>query len=378
MTTHLSLFEEFMLRFSTLKNAAKGDPSRVSVFHKESQAISEAVNAMESFLLRTDFERRVFHGSVKHFPQVPPTFELVWNEYSQNWADLVSKTWLSLNEFELSEKTLTGEELIAFKKMEATAEDYVKSSKTFEKHMTEHLVNKKGIRLKPDERFIFSLLFGRLSYAITNQPNDYHLYDGIMFEDKEFDPRKHDGAYLLQALISYLRDIIERNEEFTNEIRVSLGAHDYLTETIGLNLEDIFRRWQSVPITFMPAHVSNKYGATEKGSLNDLINDAVRAYVCGAPAAAITTCRAALEEVLRRHYGKGEWDDSRKLKLGVIIVLASQKFDFIQEKRLGKLVKSANEILHNYSNRNRMSKEDELTILEFLKTVKFLIQRAPN
>jgi hypothetical protein len=71
MTTHLSLFEEFMLQFTTLKNVAKGDPARVSNFLKESQAIMNAVDAMESFLLRTDFERRVFHGPVKHFPQVP-------------------------------------------------------------------------------------------------------------------------------------------------------------------------------------------------------------------------------------------------------------------------------------------------------------------
>ena len=165
--------------------------------------------------------------------------------------------------------------------------------------------------------------------------------------------------------------------EFATDIRASLGAYDYLTETIGLDIADIFRRWESVPITFMPAHISNKYGQTEKGSLYDLINDAVRAYVCGAPAAAIAMCRAALEMVLRKHYGKGQWDD-RRLQLGEIIVLASQRFDFIQEGKLGKLTRNANQILHNYSKRDRMSEQDERTILEFLKTLKVLIQRAPT
>jgi hypothetical protein len=127
----------------------------------------------------------------------------------------------------------------------------------------------------------------------------------------------------------------------------------------------------------MPAHISNKYGQTEKGSLYDLINDAVRAYLCGAPAAAIAMCRAALEIVLKGHYGKGEWDDPA-YQLGEIIALASERFNFIDKGRLWRLTKNANAILHNYQKRDRMSEQDERTILEFLKTVKFLIQRAPN
>ena len=53
----------------------------------------------------------------------------------------------------------------------------------------------------------------------------------------------------------------------------------------------------------MSALVANRYGASEKGSLLHLLDDAVRAYVSGAPAAAIALCRAALEMVLKRHYG---------------------------------------------------------------------------
>jgi hypothetical protein len=109
--------------------------------------------------------------------------------------------------------------------------------------------------------------------------------------------------------------------------------------------------------------------------LYDLIDDAVRAYVCGAPAAAIAMCRAALEMVLKEHYGKGAWND---LLLGKIIVLACQKFNFVDQGRLERLSGDANRILHNYQNRDPMSEHDERTILEFLKTVKFLIQRAPD
>ena len=79
--------------------------------------------------------------------------------------------------------------------------------------------------------------------------------------------------------------------------------------------------------------------------------------------------------VLKEHYGKGRWADC---KLGEIIVLASQRFDFVDETRLRRLTSNANGIFHNYSKYARMSEQDEKTILEFLKTVKFLIQRAPG
>jgi hypothetical protein len=86
-------------------------------------------------------------------------------------------------------------------------------------------------------------------------------------------------------------------------------------------------------------------------------------------------CRAALEMVLKEHYGKGKWDDC---KLGKIIVLAGQRFNFVDESRLRRLTNGANGILHKYSKHGGMSDQDEKTILEFLKTVKFLIQRAPG
>ena len=88
----------------------------------------------------------------------------------------------------------------------------------------------------------------------------------------------------------------------------------------------------------------------------------------------IPACRAALETVLKRHYGHRQWDDA---KLGQLVVLASQRYDFVQERRITPLVQRANRILHNYPETQRLSDEDERTILMFLKTVKFLIQRAP-
>jgi hypothetical protein len=384
-TPEPSLFEEFMLHFATLKNVTKGDPSRVSIFYKQSKTIRDAVEAMESFLLSNDFERSVFHGPLKHFPHVPANFEREWKEYRQNWADTVSSSYLALHEItlEMLKARPNGGKLVSkFQELQASAKKAHDSSVDLERCLTEEVLKRNpDIKLGPNQRIIFSIRFGKIAYKISENPEEPGIQDGLTDPDEEFDPRTHDGAYLIKTLISYLRELIEKDDkleaQIATDMRVSLGAYDYLTEMIGLDISEIFRRWESVPITFMPSHISKKVGQTEKGSLYDLLNDAVRAYVCGAPAAAISMCRAALEMVLKDHYGNNEWNDPR-LKLGKIIFLASQKFDFIHEKRIRRLAQNANKILHNYSKRVRMSEEDEKTILEFLKTVKFLIQRAPN
>lgn len=126
----------------------------------------------------------------------------------------------------------------------------------------------------------------------------------------------------------------------------------------------------------MPAHVSNWYGASEKGSLLHLLDDAVRAYVFGAPAAAIAMCRTALEMVLKRHYGRGDWDDE---KLDNLIVLASYKYSkIVQKEKIDPFRILANRIVPKYDQVGRLSEEDDRTILNFFKTLKFLIQRAPE
>ncbi|MGI3187377.1 hypothetical protein [Nioella aestuarii] len=69
-----------------------------------------------------------------------------------------------------------------------------------------------------------------------------------------------------------------------------------------ISVEKAFGRWNKVPAVFVLAHVSDRHGVTEKGSLFELLNDAIRAYFARSPAAAIAMCRAALEMVLRENY----------------------------------------------------------------------------
>ena len=331
MAARLNPFEEFIVLFNNLRESAKYSPERVSIFYSESDFIRGAVRHLDEFLSRTDFERRVFHGSRKQFRQAPAGFEGAWKEYDARWRfRTVSEAldpdpdWRPSNEEE-----------------EALA-----------------AICPPRVRVE------------RVELEAPADQDEPYVPDPE-YEDT-FQPIWHDGGPALDLGIEQL----ERGGEYgydkrsRNSCRIAYEAYDYLVKTIGLNVYEVFRRWRRVPVVFMPAHVSNHYGASDKGSLSYLLDDAVRAYVFGAPAAAIAMCRAAYETVRKEHYRRGELDD--------VLVHASQEYDFLSKDKIKFLVDSANRVMHNYSNTQRLTKEDDRIIVNFLATVKVLIQRAPR
>lgn len=315
-------FEQFLMFFNTVKSAALNEPSRIRTFYTQHENLRTAVDTLFMFMNFGDFERWVLHSPRKYHVQTPQGFEEAFNDYREKWQEPVETAALLRDRLsEIDEET---------------------SNKIF------NLLKK--VR-EPDPEL-----------------------------DEDFDPLRHDGAKALAMMVEATQTYAELNENFYAEI--GLQAYDYLTDTIGLDIDGVFRRWRNVPPIFMPAHVSNAHGLTERGSLYDLIDDAVRAYVFGAPGAAIAACRAALEMVLKRHYGL---DYQRRRKdgrmwdkgLGELIVLADEKYEFVQKQRLERLTNDANDIMHDYTRRKRISEKDEETILEFLMTVKFMIEHAP-
>jgi hypothetical protein len=314
MGDRLSPFEEFILLFNNMKAAVKDSPRRLHSFYDESKEIKDATRAFQFFLLETDFERRVFHGPRKLFVQAPLEFGKVWDDYTTRWVR-------ALSAIELRE-----------------------------------LVPEWGLGQDFDS--------DAPAQSVESEPPDPET-------DDNFNPRWHDGGAALELGIDYLRSRAETDplsdddEWIINSCRIGSDAYDYLVKTIGLDIRSAFGRWRKVPVVFMPAHVSNRYGASDKGSLPHLLDDAVRAYVFGAPAAAIAMCRAAYHMV-KRHYTHEELEN--------VIVLASRRFDYSIKQLVGR----ANEVMHNYDNRRRLTAEDDRIILNFLATVKFFVEQAPK
>ena len=81
-----------------------------------------------------------------------------------------------------------------------------------------------------------------------------------------------------------------------------------------------------VPKFFISRRVVAAYGQSDRGSLLDLLNDAVRAYVFGANTPAMIMCRALCEDVLKQYYGLEISKDRRGYgpPLSKIIILAEK------------------------------------------------------
>lgn len=343
MKARTSIFEQFMLLFEEVKRHSGGEPTRIKVFYKEHNELRRAVDALYTFMMRTDFERRVFHGKKKYHSSVPREFSKLYQEYTDKWNDAVASAWLDLSALEELLEEQLGSQLDEFVEQSDPGSSESISADWYEKPDPEH--------------------------------------------ESSFDPLRHDGGKSVDMAFWATRSYADEPDESMDTIhaasRIGLEAVDYLYETIGLNPDDVFRRWRSMPTIFMPAHVSNMHGSEERGSLFELLDDATRAFVFGAPAASIAACRAALEMVLKQHYRldhtfKDKKGRTRDKRLGELIILADKKYEFVQGRRLQGLSDGANAIMHSYSRTKPLTTDDERVILEFFKTLKFLIERAPD
>lgn len=195
--------------------------------------------------------------------------------------------------------------------------------------------------------------------------------------DTEFVPAWHHGWHAIELLLDLGRaqcvdgddDIFSRIEEIAD------GALKFLEEDIGIDIREIFSKYHEIPNFFVPTHVSNKHGLTARVGLYGQLNDAIRAYVAGAPSASIAMCRSILETILKDHYIQS---NERDIRLSDLIVMADEKYDFIQRNLLDKIRIEGNTIMHNIQKRGNLMRSEEKAILDFFKTLSFLIERAPK
>lgn len=331
-------FERFLSLFDRLKDEAGGDPERMMVFYSQKRDLKQAADELAHYVTWGDFKRRVLHAGKKWHHAVPDGFLAEWDDFEANWDRKLFNLWLSID---LSSLGITDENR--------------DQSRT------------KGPRLA-----------GPGDFEEGEPPDDW---------DTSFDPSFHDGGKALDRAFWAAQELSdevgsEHESALARASSVGLEAWDYLENTIGLSADDVFRRWRKVPVIYVPEHVSRQYGWPNSGTVYQLLDDAICAYVFGAPAAAIAMCRAVLEMVLKDHYDivdrRAVSRHNREPGLGELIVLADAKYDFIQGDRLKTLSGQANTILHSFKSREPLSASDDQVIIEFMKTLKFLIQRAPE
>lgn len=332
MSERPKLSQQFMLTFTALRTATNDSPRTLITFFRDKPNFQTIATELKNIADRIELASSLR----KVHSQIDERFISEWKLYRYKWRReveyIVAEPLLNINLFD--------------------DEDFTPVS--FE-----------GFRLSPGQ-------------SDFSEPDPEY--------ETEFDPRKHNGGEAIRHLMSLaeherdthydLARMDSSNDALANAWNIGMQAVEYLEGSIGLDLNLAFERWNKVPPFFIPKHVSDQHGLTEKGSLYELLNDAIRAFVAGAPAASVAMCRAALEQVLREHYLRLPVED--RLSLHDVIDIATAKYEFLNARKLHSLRMGANRILHEYGAASSMSDADEANIITFFKDLRFYIEKAPD
>ncbi len=147
-------------------------------------------------------------------------------------------------------------------------------------------------------------------------------------------------------------------------VHFTLEAWDRL-KISGLDVAGSLWRRRALPHVLIPSHVAKHYGAA-RASLHRRLDQAGKAFVFGAPLAALALQRAVIEETLKRHWGveSGAVRDAN---------FPEPQWDI----RASRLKRLANDALHGDPEKLTPNQLDRSIIENFL-LLRLLIEHAPE
>lgn len=147
-------------------------------------------------------------------------------------------------------------------------------------------------------------------------------------------------------------------------IEESLIAWDRL-KVCGLDIAGALWRRRAMPHVLVPSHVAKHYGRS-RHSLHRRLHQAGKAFVFGAPLAALAMQRATMEEVLSKHWGAANgWVRDANLP------------ELTWDVRADRLKNLANDALHDDPEKLSPDELDRAIIQNFL-LLRLLIEQAPE
>jgi hypothetical protein len=191
---------------------------------------------------------------------------------------------------------------------------------------------------------------------------------GILIDHAKFSARIN--ADYIEGTIELVEQTQVQFPEFEEEdkiIEIGLAALGSLCSD--LDVPDIFWKRDMLPHVLIPVQVSKRYGQA-KQSLYRKLNDAGKAFIYGAPLAALTMQRAVLEQVLTKHWG------ATKTTRGYQIRDANLP-ELTWDARADRLKRHGDRVLHGDLDEISADQLDRLIIDGFL-LLRTLIESAPE
>lgn len=210
-------------------------------------------------------------------------------------------------------------------------------------------------------------LFADLADSEPNEAEDVELpsVDTLRMSIADWRDEADEEAKQIEQMIDYVsfkRDMDDCGDfEWVEE---SLIAWDRL-KVCGLDTVGALWRRRAIPHVLVPSHVAKHYGQS-KHSLHRRLHQAGKAFVFGAPLAALAMQRATMEEVLSRHWGADNgWVRDANLP------------ELTWDVRADRLKNLANDALHDDPEKLSPDELDRAIIQNFL-LLRLLIEHAPE
>ncbi len=302
--------ERFLAAFSKLKAVVGDDPAKLDAMWQDREDLQALCDQLADFV--RDFEAIEEWSPLAFTNNVSAASALARREYDERWREIVWK--------------------VANRKLFAILDD---------------------------------LLADLIDDTDADDGTDLPAVDLLGASIAEWKDEADEEAKRIEQIIDYAsfkRDMDDDGDfDWVDE---SLVAWDRL-KVSGLDIAGTLWRRRALPHILVPVHVAKHYGKN-RASLHRRLHQAGKAFVFGAPLAALAMQRAAMEEVLSRHWGAGKgWVRNANLP------------ELSWEARADRLKNLANDALHNDPDKLSPDELDRSIIQNFL-LLRLLIENAPE
>jgi len=306
--------EKFLVLFNRLKSELNNSLKNLKWLSNAKPEIADLCYQLDETYRRLN---RFFANQPMKFSIVPPIFQKRWDEYVANYQGVIDE--------------------VAKPKREKYEEELVE--------LFQRAVADASLKGQSPDSFLQKVV-DSIPIGVT------------------FNPVEDDAASLLSDLFFAIHDIVDNNlfpETFTDK---QVGALNYFKKVIGLDFDNINRRWGKAPSLFISERIHKK-----NDKLVEMYNEAVKSYIFGLNVPATAMCRALLEHILINYYRIPKDD------LVNVVSIAEKKYRRLQSLNLHKLRKNGNEVMHEYETK---SKIEDGAVVSYLLTIRALVDFIPE
>jgi hypothetical protein len=317
----------FLFRFGKLKHQINNAPRNLAWLGKERTDLQELCFELEQ--AHESIARFLASKSTKYtFVTVP--FENEWKEYERDYQRLVSEA------AKPAEDRFCQKILAALEEVGALAP-----------------IEKSGKSPKELWEEVKGSFIGGAFDPVTDDPASWMrqsrgLVDEILSAD--------------DTVRGVVDDMLGFDDGYGQKV---LGAWEFFEKTLGLDLSAIYKKWRSVPEVFIQPHVAQ----LENSPVVELYAEAVRSYVFGSKIASMAMCRALMEHLLKRHY------NVRGKDMENVIAMAEIRYPQLKKLKMQGKRRISNDMLHDYEGGVDI---EEQALIEYLRTIKYLVQNVPK